>query len=297
MVSDMSVQVFIDGFIHDEQTAVVSVFDRGFLYGDSVYEVTRTAGGRPVDLPRHLDRLARSAAAIYLEAPPAAVIADAIGRTLAAARNPDSYVRVVVTRGAGKIGLDVALADAPQLIVIVKPLELPPPALYETGVEVALVAVRRNLRQAVDPAVKSGNYLNNVMAFAEGKRRGAHEAIMCNVDGFMVEGSTSNIFVVGAGVVSTPALDGGLLDGITRRRVLDLLRGAGRQVTELPLRPEALRMAEEAFLTSSIRGVLPVTHVDGTPIGGGVPGATTRDLMQRYELFLQGIREGDDGAV
>src|SRR5262245_9143747 len=148
----MSVKVWIDGAVKSEEDAVISVFDRGFLYGDSVYEVTRTSGSRPVDLGRHLDRLDRSAAAIGLPLPSRAELEDAVARTLAAGANPESYVRVVVTRGGGRIGLDPALADGPRLVVIVKALELPPESAYEQGVEVAFVDVRRNLREAIDPA-------------------------------------------------------------------------------------------------------------------------------------------------
>jgi branched-chain amino acid aminotransferase len=271
----MPTRVLIDDAIFDENTASISIFDRGFLYGDSVYEVTRTAGGRPVDLERHLVRLERSAAAILLPT-----------RTLAAAGNPDSYIRIILTRGSGEIGLDPALAVAPRLIVIVRPLHLPAPELYREGCAVALVGVRRNLRRAVDPAVKSGNYLNNILALAEAKRSGAHEAIMCNAEGHVVEGSTSNIFVVRGGVVRTPVLEDGLLDGITRGRVIELCRAAGFPVEETHLLPGDLGGAEEAFLTSSIRGVLPITRVDGARLASGKPGPMTRELMRRYDALL-----------
>jgi branched-chain amino acid aminotransferase len=282
----MPTRVFIDKGVFDEQTASISVFDRGFLYGDSVYEVTRTAGGRPVDLERHLVRLERSAAAILLPTPPRPAVIAAIDQTLAAAGNPDSYIRVIVTRGSGEIGLDPALAVEPRLIVIVRPLHLPPQALYRDGCAVSLVGVRRNLRRAVDPAVKSGNYLNNILALAEAKRSGAHEAIMCNAEGHVVEGSTSNVFVVQGGRVRTPVLEDGLLDGITRGRVIELCAAAGFPCEETHLLPGDLRAADEAFLTSSIRGVLPITLVDGAPIGGGKPGPVSLELMRRYDGLL-----------
>ncbi len=282
----MSTRVLIDDGIFDETTASISVFDRGFLYGDSVYEVTRTAAGRPVDLERHLVRLERSAAAILLPTPPRPQVIAAVDRTLAAAGNADSYIRIIVTRGSGEIGLDPALAVAPRLIVIVRPLHLPPPELYRDGCAVALVGVRRNLRRAVDPAVKSGNYLNNILALAEAKRGGAHEAIMCNAEGHVVEGSTSNVFVVKGGVVRTPVLEDGLLDGITRGRVIELCAAAGFPVEETHLLPGDLGGADEAFLTSSIRGVLPITRVDGAPVGSGRPGPVTRELMRRYGGLL-----------
>jgi branched-chain amino acid aminotransferase len=283
----VSIRVYIDGKIHDERTAVVPVFDRGFLYGDSVYEVTRTVAGRPLDLDRHLDRLERSAAAIDMRVPPRVEIVDAIDQTLRVAANAESYLRVIATRGAGDIGLDPALADRPRLVVIVRPLALPTAEQIKNGVDVAIVSVRRNLRRALDPAVKSGNYLNNVLALAEARRtQRAHESIMCNAEGLLVEGSTSNIFVVNRGMVRTPALEDGLLDGITRRRVLELARAEGIECEETHLLPDALRGADEAFLTSSIRGVLPVVVVDGVPVRDGRPGPITRRVMQSYERYL-----------
>ena len=289
----MAIRVFIDGVIHAMETALVPVFDRGFLYGDSVYEVTRTAGGRPVDLDLHLERLERSSSAILLPIVKREKVARAVRETLVAAENRESYIRIVVTRGAGEIGLDPALADEPRLIVIVRPLRLPDPKLYSEGAEIALVAVRRNLRRAVDPAVKSGNYLNNIMALAEAKRAGAYEAMMCNSEGKVVEGSSSNIFMVQAGKIRTPALEDGLLDGITRRRVVELAGALGRPVEETHLVPEDLRGADEAFLTSSVRGVMPVTRVSGQTIGEGTPGPVTRDLMDLYARFLSRIAAGE----
>jgi branched-chain amino acid aminotransferase len=285
----MAIRVFIDGEVGDEHGARISVFDRGFLYGDSVYEVTRTSGGRPVDLPRHLERLARSAAAIGMACP--GDVEDAVAQTLAAAANPDSYVRVIVTRGGGDIGLDPALADRPRLIVIVRPLVLPPPEAYARGVDVAIVEVRRNPRRALDPAVKSGNYLNNILALAEAKKRGgAHESIMLNPEGQLVEGSSSNVFVARGGRLATPAFEDGLLDGITRRRVLELCAEAGIAAAEEHLAAADLRDAGEAFLTSSIRGILPIARVDGAALPAS-PGPLTRELMRRYDAFLGEVAE------
>ena len=290
----MAIRVFIDGVIHDQQTALVPVFDRGFLYGDSVYEVTRTAGGRPVDLERHIERLERSSTGILLPKIAREKVFRAVRETLLAAENRESYIRIIVTRGAGEIGLDPSLADEPRLIVIVRPLRLPDPKLYSDGAEVALVDVRRNLPRAVDPAIKSGNYLNNILALAEAKRAGAYESIMCNAEGRVVEGSSSNIFIVKGGKLRTPALVDGLLDGITRRRVIELAGALGRGVDDAAhLAPDDLRSADEAFLTSSVRGVMPVVRVSGQPIGGGQPGSITRDLMDLYSRFLSRVATGE----
>src|SRR5262249_48797597 len=250
-------RAFIDGRITDENEAFVPVLDRGFLYGDSIYEVTRTSGGRPVDLGRHLDRLARSAAAIGLDPPGRAQLAGAVGETLAAAGAGEAYVRIIVTRGAGEIGLDPALADRPRVIVLVRPLTPLDPSLYQNGVEIALVAIRRNPKRALDPAIKSGNYLNNILGLREARARGAHECVMLNAEGWLTEGAPSNRFVVRGDAVRTPAFDDGLLDGITRGRVLELARAAGIPAAEAHLGRDDLLGADEAFLTSSLRGVLP----------------------------------------
>lgn len=283
----MAVKVFINGAIVDEADARISVFDRGFLYGDSVYEVMRTSGGRCVDLHPHLRRLARSADALALELPDLSVLADQIQTTLEAAENPESYVRVVVTRGAGRIGLDTQLASEPVTIVIVRPLELPPAELYRTGASLEIVEVQRTSRRAMDPSVKSGNYLNNILALHEAKRAGAYEALMCDARGRVAEGSSSNVFVVRGGKIATPAQDIGLLAGITRQAVIDLARGDGIAVDEGTLRPDDVRGADEVFITSSIRGVLPITRVDGEPVANGEIGEVTRRVMSLYGRHLQ----------
>jgi branched-chain amino acid aminotransferase len=290
----VTTRVHVDGRIGPPESAVVSVLDRGFLYGDSVYEVLRTAGGRTVDLDRHLARLGRSAAAIALPLPEPAAIRGAVAETLSAAGNPDSYIRIVVTRGGGPITLDISAATGPTLVVIVAPLVLPAPELYREGARVALVGVERTSRRAVDPAIKSGNYLNNVMALAEAKRSGAYEALMCGPDGRVAEGSTSNVFVVHGGRTATPALGSGLLPGITRQRVMEQAAGAGLPICEADLRPDDLRRADEVFITSSIRGIMPVTRLDEAPVGGGVPGPVTRRLMDLYAAFVEQVASGEE---
>jgi branched-chain amino acid aminotransferase len=288
----MGVKVYIDGALLGEAEATIPVWDRGFLYGDSVYEVMRTAGGRPVDLSLHLERLVRSAASIALSVPSPQVLREAISRTLEAAGNDDSYVRIVVTRGSGDIGLDTALADHPRTLVIVRPLALPPDSAYREGVRLQVVEVQRTPRRAMDPAVKSGNYLNNILALAEARKAGAYEALMCDARGRIAEGSSSNLFVVAGGVITTPALDIGLLAGITRARVLELARGAGLEVVEGTVTPAQARAAEEAFITSSIRGVLPVAHIDDARMPLGAPGPLTRRLMDLYAEHLAAVARG-----
>jgi branched-chain amino acid aminotransferase len=279
----MPTRVFLDGKVVPPEEARISVFDRGFLYGDSVYEVLRTFGGRPFALAEHLERLGRSAAGLSLLLPPRADIEAAARETLTVAGNAESYVRVMVTRGAGPIGLDPALGDRPALIVIARELELPDARLYRDGAAVALVSVLRNHPRALNPAIKSGNYLNNILALAEARARGAYEALLRDADGFITEGSSSNVFVVAGGTLRTPPLAAGILDGITRRHVVDLARSRGMVVEEVALRPSDLTGGNEAFICSSIRSVLPVTRVDDVTLGTGRPGPVTLALAEAYQ--------------
>jgi branched-chain amino acid aminotransferase len=286
----MSIRVHVDGHICLPEEAKVSVFDRGFLYGDSVYETIGTVRGRLFALSEHLDRLQRSADRLSLRLPPRAEIEQAILDTVTAAGNPESRVRVMVTRGAGKLDLDPASADEPRLVVIVQPLGGPTRAMYESGVAVAIVSVTRNLPGAIDPAIKSGNYLNNVLALSEARRRspGAHEAILLSATGSVAEGATSNVFAVRDGAVQTPALSVGILDGVTRGKVMALARDNGVACREVDfLSPDDLRAADEIFITSAARGVLPVSQVDGRPVGAGTPGPVTRRLMALYERLTE----------
>jgi len=241
----MPIRVFIDGAVRPPEEAKVSVLDRGFLYGDSVYETIGTMYGRLFAARGHLDRLERSARRIGLRVPPRAEIEGAIAQTIAAAGNPETRVRVILTRGVGKLDLDPASCDDCRLVVIAFPLGAPSAEMFEKGVAVAIVSVARNSPQAIDPAVKSGNYLNNVLALGEARRtRGAYEAILCAGDGSIAEGSTSNVFVVVRGEVWTPQPEVGILDGITRAKVLELARAAGIKVVERRIQPDELRGAD-----------------------------------------------------
>jgi branched-chain amino acid aminotransferase len=288
----MPAKVWIDGKTVDAEAARVPVFDRGFLYGDSVYEVLRTFDGRPFALEPHLDRLERSAAGLVMKLPPRATIVRAIEDTLKAANEPNAYVRIIVTRGAGEIALDPAAADEPRLIVIVKNVHLPPPSAYADGVEVAIVGRSRTSPnapgQTVDPTVKSGNYLISVLAVAEARSRHAYEAILCDGVGRITEGGSSNFFTIGGDRIATPPVSSGLLEGITRHTVIDLCRSAGIAVDESPLWPADLKRADEAFLTSSVRGVVPIVRVDGQPVGTGKPGPITRRVMALYDEKTRG---------
>ncbi len=275
----MSRVVWLDGAVGPAEEARVSVLDRGFLYGDSVYEVVRARDARPFRLGAHLDRLERSATAIGLLLPTRLVIEAALTTTLSAANEADAYVRIVVTRGAGSIGLRPSLAGAPTLMILVQAAAPPPAELYRDGVAVVVVNLSR---AGVDPRVKSGNYLPSVLGAAEAERRGAYECLFTDGVGRLTEGGSSNFFLVRGGVVSTPPEHAGLLPGITRQEVLQICQQLGIPVEARPLWPIDARSADEAFITSSIREVLPVVRVDDTVLGNGKPGSVTQRIMSGY---------------
>jgi branched-chain amino acid aminotransferase len=285
----MPAKVWIDGKPVEPDQARVPVLDRGFLYGDSVYEVLRTFSGKPFALGPHLDRMERSAQALLMQLPPRADIERAISDTLHAAAEPDAYIRIIVTRGAGDLGLDPSLADRPRLIIIVRPVKLPEAKQYAEGVPVAVVGRSRSAAPgqpgALDPQVKSGNYLVSVLAVAEARRHGAYEAILTDSVGRITEGGSSNFFIVRGGRIATPPVSAGLLEGITRGAVIAAARRAGLAVDELALWPVDLQRAEEAFLTSSVRGILPIASVDGISLGK--PGPVTRQVMSLYDQLTK----------
>lgn len=285
----MSICVYVDGQVCSAECAVVPVFDRGFLFGDSVYETLAYQGGRTHFLAEHLDRLERSAGSVYIAPPSRGVIEDAIRRTVAASGEAEARVRVIVTRGVGPVDIDPATAGKPQLIVIAQPLGAPSPEMIASGIAVALVGHSRGSSGSIDPAIKSGNYLASVLAIAEARRRrpGVGEAILCTGNGSVAEGATSNVFFVHDGVLVTPGLAVGILEGVTRGKVLGLARASAIPVREADfVAPRELVAADEVFLTSAVRGILPVTTVDGTPVGDGQPGPLTRRLLTLYQRLI-----------
>ncbi len=297
--------IWIDGRPVPAAEARVPVLDRGFLYGDSVYEVTRTVGQKPLFYELHRARLASSAAGIGLTLPRQAEIDAAVSDTIQAAAVADSapdstrppveggrdfYLRIIVTRGGGELDLDPAAADAPRLLVLVKPLAMPNPQLYREGASLATVSQRRNAPGHVPPEVKSGNYLSSVLALSAARRRGAYEALMLDLHGQLCEGASSNFFAVIGGRLCTPPRSAGILAGITRGVLLKLASGHGIPVSEEPLSLVDALAAEEAMITSSIRGVMPVTTIDKHPIGSGRPGPITRRLMHHYDKLIGELR-------
>lgn len=273
--------------------ATVSVFDRGFLYGDSVYETLRTAGGHFVEMGRHLERLRRSADGIGLEVTfDDAAIRAAARSTVTATGAPDAYLRIIVTRGVGELLLDPRRAGAPLLVIIAKDLKVPAAAAYERGIAARIVDVRKVSQRSLDPTLKTGNYLNSILALRQAIESDAEDAIMLSLDGAVAEGATSNVFVIAGGRLRTPSLQTGLLSGITRTTVLELARVLGIPAEEATIWPDEARAADEVFLSSSVRGLMPVTTLDGARVGDGGMGPVTRRLHERYQGYLAEIAAG-----
>lgn len=272
------------------------VLDRGFLYGDSVYEVVRTYAGRPFELERHLVRMEKTAQRIDLTLPPREAILRELQRTLDAAGNPESYARIVITRGTGEFGLSPFLARGQsRMVVIVRPLAPPPEEQYERGLQMAIARTRRNPPQALDPALKTGNYLNNILALREAHEAGADDAILLDLAGRVTEATTSNVFFVQRGVLVTPPLVLGMLEGVTRAVFIGIARDEGFILREEPHGPEALAAADEVFMTSTLREAMPVTSLvflesEGErvrKVGDGRPGPVAKRLRTAFRSYVE----------
>ena len=276
-------QIYINGKLVPPEAATVSVYDHGLLYGDGVFEGLRSYGGKVFRLDAHIRRLYESAKAILLEIPLSREeMAKAINETLAANELNDAYIRAVVTRGAGTLGLDPNRCSNPQVIIIVDTIALYPDELYERGLEIVTVSVTRNHPAALNPRIKSLNYLNNILAKIEGLKADCIEALMLNHKGEVSECTGDNIFLVRSGVLLTPPADAGILEGITRAAVIHLAEEAGIEVHLVPLTKHDVYIADECFLTGTAAEVIPVVKVDSRPIGDGKPGPVTRDLKRRF---------------
>ena len=280
--------VNVNGRITDGQQAVISVFDHGFLFGEGIYETLRTYNGEPFLFERHMRRLRRSAAMLDLSLPLADTeIAARFESTMRAAGlgpagGGEAYIRLLVTRGIGDLTYDPAATPEPSFVVIVKPQVDPAPEIYDGGVTVALVQVVRNHPDTVNPLIKSNNLLNSALAMQEAVRRGAFEGLMRNYRGELAELSTANIFIVKNGEALTPPLDSGLLPGITREFLFEVGAEAGIVVRDQVLKDPDLFGADEAFLTSTTREIVPIVKVDDRTIANGRPGPVTKALLQRF---------------
>jgi len=284
----MSRKIYITGKLVPQEDAKISVYDHGLLYGDGVFEGLRSYSGKVFRLAAHVERLFNSAKAIWLTIPMSQQeMCDAINETVRANDVVDGYVRAIVTRGAGPLGLDPNKCSNPQVIIIADVISLYPPELYEKGLEIVTVSVMRTHPAALNPRIKSLNYLNNILAKIEGLQAGCIEALMLNHKGEISECTGDNIFLVRKGVLYTPPIDAGILEGVTRQAVIDLAREAGVEVREVPLTKHDVYIADEVFLTGSAAEVIPVVKVDSRSIANGKPGPMTLDLSQRFHALTR----------
>jgi branched-chain amino acid aminotransferase len=281
-------KIYIDGKFCSERDAKVSVFDHGLLYGDGVFEGIRIYHGSVFKLQEHLDRLYYSAKAILLDIPmtPAEMMRATI-ETCRVNKVRDGYIRLVVTRGIGSLGLNPRSCKKASVIIIAGKIQLYPPEYYQRGLDLITVPTTRNLHNSVNPAIKSLNYLNNILAKIEANNAGVEEAVMLNAEGFVAECTGDNIFIIKNGALLTPPLSAGALYGITRQTVLELAEQSGIKVAEPNLTRYDLFCADECFITGSAAEIVPVVKIDGRVIGSGKPGPLTKKLTEDYHALTK----------
>ncbi len=283
--------IYMNGQLVPEKEAVVSVFDHAFLYGDGVFEGIRAYKGRIFKLEEHIQRLFESAHSILLSIPyEHHQMVKAVVETVNANNLRDAYIRVVVSRGVGDLGLDPQKCKNSQVVIIADKISLFPEELYNQGLNVVTVATRRNNADALDPKIKSLNYLNNILVKLEANRAGVLEAIMMTPQGYICEGSGDNIFIYRKGKLITPPAYLGILEGITRDVIIQLAKSEGIEIKEEPFTRHDLYVADECFLTGTAAEVIPVTEVDRRIIGSGKPGPYTRRLMELFRALT--LKEG-----
>jgi branched-chain amino acid aminotransferase len=285
-------KIYIDGKYYDERTAKVSVFDHGLLYGDGIFEGIRIYNGRVFKLKEHIDRLFYSAKAILLQIP--LTHAQLVQATVATCRKNklrNGYIRLLVTRGVGNLGLNPRSCKQPSVIIIADKIQVYPAELYARGMDIVTVPTVRNLHSALNPAVKSLNYLNNILAKIEANHAGCEEAVMLNAEGFVSECTADNLFIVKNGGLFTPPNSAGALYGITRQTVIELAQAAGLKVFEPNLTRYDLFNADECFLTGTGAEIMPVVKIDGRVIGTGKPGKLTRGLVEKYHALTNASGE------
>lgn len=285
----MSFLVNINGNLVPKEQATVSVYDHGLLYGDGVFEGMRSYNGQVFRLFAHLERLWESARAIALEIPTTLNdLADEVNRTLKANELSDAYIRLLVTRGSGSLGLDPNRTSNPQVIIITDKIALYPEEFYTKGLDLVTASTIRNHPAALSPRIKSLNYLNNILAKLEGLRAGCVEALMLNHKGEVAECTGDNIFIVKRGKLMTPPIDAGILEGITRAAVIDLARDHQIPFAETAMTRHDVLVADECFLTGSAAEVIPVVRLDGRTLGDGKPGPITEQLRQAFHRMVRG---------
>lgn len=285
----MALKIYIDGKLYDKEDAKISVYDHGLLYGDGVFEGIRSYAGKVFRLKEHLDRLWESAKAIWLEIPMTKEeMAKAVEDTLAVNGIKDGYIRLLVTRGVGTLGLDPNKCARPSIVIITDSIALYPKEYYEKGLSIITSSVPRVPPAALSPRIKSMNYLNNILAKIEGLQAGCVEALMLNHKGELAECTGDNIFLVRKGKLLTPGPDAGILEGITRNTIIELAIEMGMKVCEVPLTKFDAYVADEVFLTGSGAEVIPVIKIDGRLIGDGKPGPITNKLRERFHKLAGG---------
>ncbi|UOR13079.1 branched-chain-amino-acid transaminase [Halobacillus amylolyticus] len=275
--------IYLSGEYVDKSEAVVSVYDHGFLYGDGVFEGIRVYGGNIFKLEEHLNRLYDSAKSIMLHIPyEKEELEQIIAETVRKNQLETAYIRVVVSRGAGNLGLDPASCSEPRVVVIAEALALFPKELYERGVRLASASSRRNRPDILPPQVKSLNYLNNILVKMEANQAGVDEALMLNDQGYVTEGSADNIFIVKNGTIYTPPVYLGALEGITRNAIIDLAKEKGYEMKQEPFTRHDVYVADEVFLTGTAAEVIAVVEVDQRQVGDGKPGVVTSHLLSEF---------------
>ncbi|GEL08836.1 branched-chain-amino-acid transaminase [Salisediminibacterium halotolerans] len=279
--------IFLGGSFVRKEDAVVSVFDHGFLYGDGVFEGIRVYEGNVFKLDEHLERLYQSAQSIMLDIPYGKeemqqIIVDTVKKN----ELTSAYIRVVISRGPGNLGLDPSSCSTPQIIVIAESLALFPKELYQRGLRIGSVASRRNRPDVLSPQVKSLNYLNNILVKLEANQAGVDEALMLNDQGYVTEGSADNIFIVKNGKIMTPPVYLGALEGITRNAIIDLAKKEGYTVEETPFTRHDVYVADEVFLTGTAVEVIAVVEADGRKINDGKPGEITDHLLDSFRKVV-----------
>jgi len=279
----VGLKVYINGELHEKERAAISVYDHGLLYGDGVFESFRTYNGKLFRVREHMDRLFNSGKAIALCIPMTKEeLTEAIRHTLQVNGLENAYIRLIVTRGVGTLGLDPDKCHDPQVIIITDSVSLYPEEFYEKGLEVVTVPTMRNHHNVLSPKIKSLNYLNNILAKIEACQAGVLEAIMLNHLGFVAECTGDNIFIVSKGELATPPPEAGILEGITRQVVMELARRAGIPVAERQVTRFDLYVADECFLTGTAAEIVPVVRIDSREIGDGKPGKITLQLLQMF---------------